>query len=187
MRLACLLLLASAAASAQPAVSAGAQADPARTAALRRASWLSVALYGTTSDDVGANVQLHVPLGSGPSVVQIGTSSTIGIFGGNVLTEGHVALGTSLSAGPLFVTATAGASLGNTFSPLGDEDVIVVGAVAGVQARVVVFSFLAIGAEAFAHVNAVRPVSGAGFHLSFGRLPGALIRETPLTPRRPGP
>ena len=177
VRLVWILLFASAAVSAQPADSAVA----------RRPAWVSVSAFVANSAFVGVSAQGHIPVGRGPVVFQIGTSSTSGFFGGNVLTEGHVAVGASASAGPLFVTATVGPSVGRTFRPLNDAAVTALGGTAGIQARVVVFPFLGIGAEAFVNASAVRTVSGVGVHLSFGRLPGAVFPNAPRRIRRPGP
>ena len=134
----------------------------------------------------GGSILYHQALPLEPLVVQVGASGAGGLFGGTVLSEAHVALGASASAGPMFVTATAGPSLGRAYSGLRQEEVTVPGLYAGVQAELVFLPFLGLGAEAFAHLNAVRPTAGVGIVYAFGRLPGAVFPNPPPTPRRPG-
>lgn len=185
MRFALLLLLVSASASAQPADS---------VAASRRPVWLTVSPQfsyllrdgGDAGWDLlGASVRYHRTVG--PVVVQAGLSGGSAFFGRGDVASVHVAIGQSVSVGPLFLFAAAGPSIGRVDSPASGRTVVVPGATASVQATLVVFPAFGIGAEVFAHVNAVDPTAGFGLVYAFGRLPGALIPNPPPTPRRPGP
>ncbi len=125
------------------------------------------------TDYVSAHAEYYRDLG--PLVVSVGASSSSSIFGSGSVAEGHVAVGRSVSAGPLLVTGTVGPSLGGAYSRTGRRTVVVPGAFAGIQTNVVVFPFFAVGAEAFAHLNAVDPVTSVGIVLAFGSMPGALF------------
>ena len=195
MRLVCLLLLASATASAQPADST--EARP------RRPAWLSYSVMAGSdlsgkSDQslLVSTIQFQRPLGSGRVLLQIGVSgstefSFLGRSGrSDGIGEVHVAMGTSGSVGPLFLSATAGPSIGFTTrggSSTASSTQTVPGVFAGVQGVLVILPAFGIGVEAFSQINAVMPVAGVGFNLSFGRLPGAVFPNMTPMPRRAGP
>lgn len=172
------------------AASASAQTDT--TAA--RPAWLTLApefSYRLTPDGdagpdyLGGSIAYYRTVG--PVVASAGAFVSAEFFGSGALVEAHLAVGQSASVGPLFVTAAAGPSLGSAYSRRSGRSVVVPGVYASVQAPLVVFPFLGLGFEAFAHLNAVDPVAGVGIVYAFGRLPGAAFPNPPPTPRRPGP
>lgn len=194
MRLACLLLLASAAASAQPVDSTAARRP--RVSSLTLGP-LGVAASPDDGDLLLFGIRYLRSVGPAPLVVEIGATEAIrfSIFGsGSPLAEAHLAFGAALSSGPLLLTAVAGPSVAEVRrSPFTDPDFdgyrsrVVPGLFAAVRGTLVILPAVGIGAEVFAHGNAKVPTVGAGLTFSFGRLPGALVPNPPPTPRRAGP
>ena len=194
MRLVCLLLLASAAASAQPVDSTAARRP--RVSSLTLGP-LGVAASPDDGDLLLFGIRYLRSVGPAPLVAEIGATEAIqfSIFGsGSPLAEAHLAFGAVSSSGPLLLTAVAGPSVAEVRrSPSTDPDFdgyrsrVVPGLFAAVRATLVLFPAVGIGAEVFAHGNAKVPTVGAGLTFSFGRLPGAVFSNPPPRPRRPGP
>ena len=188
MRLVALLvLLASAAASAQPAAPRPA------------VSSLSVGIGNAARPEPRVGVSggplltasLDYQRSVGTLLAQVGVSGSSELFGGDELNEVHVAVGGAGSAGPLLLSAVAGPSVGGArvagSGGSGPRSTPVVGAYIAARGIFVVVPRVGVGVEAFAHANTVLPVAGGRLVFAFGRLPGAAFPNPPPTPRRPGP
>ena len=191
-----LLVLGLGTAAAQPADSVSTplpvSGPPRSDSAVERGWWggAGVAVLDQTGAGqavVGLSVRLRTPYGVGPVRVEGGAASAVALsaFGsGEVLTEGHVALGADAAVGPVLLAVAAGPSLASVYRAESPDRALVPGLYAGAQVLVVVLPPFGIGVEAYAHVNRERSVVGLGTTLAFGRLPArALVTDPPPRPR----
>ncbi|MGB3542103.1 hypothetical protein [Rubrivirga sp.] len=107
------------------------------------------------------------------------------IFGGDEVTEGHLAFGLAHQTGPALLTLSAGPTLAyvvrSTYrndspqSPLDRTEGPGLGAHVSAAVHLAVVQEVALGLEAFANVNTQTPIAGARLTFGLGRLPRPLI------------
>lgn len=187
MRVLVLVLLSASAAASQPADSSVAHAPRPAWVAVGVSSSAPAVREGNGSDALlTGSLQYQRSVG-GRLVLAVGGSSSSAFFSRTELTEAHLAVGASGSAGPLLVTVAGGPSVSRVRPAGRAGGGIAPGLYASAEAVLAVVPAFGIGVHAFGHLNAVMPVVGAGLTLAFGRLPGAALPHPPPTPRRPGP